>query len=130
MESSKRCRICSTSWMPGRRHAPAAILSLVATIFLGGCGGGGSSSAATPLLPGEVGVLARNLAFTPQHVTAKVGQNVVWQFSDTVAHNVSGDGFKSKDLTKGVYKHAFTQAGKYSYKCTIHPTMTGDVTVQ
>ena len=100
-------------------------------MVLGACGGGSSSSSSIPpLLPGETGVVAKNVSFSPSHVTIQKGQTVVWEFEDTVAHNVVAGSFKSKDITKGVYKYRFDQTGKYSYKCTIHPSMTGDVTVQ
>ena len=114
--------------MLGRR---CLIAVAVAALTLVGCGGSSSgSSSIPPLLPGEVAVTAKNIAFSPEHVTIKQGQTVVFQFRDTVAHNATFDDFKSKDITKGVYKHRFDQTGKFSFKCTIHPTMTGDVTVQ
>jgi plastocyanin len=119
--------------MPGRRHLSLVALTvLAAAILLGACGGGGgsSSTAVPPLLPNEVGIEAKSLSWNPEHVTVKQGQTVVWRFQDTVAHNVVADTFRSKDILKGVYKHTFDQPGKYSFKCTIHPTMTGDVTVQ
>lgn len=77
-------------------------------------------------------VTVKDFAFTPQNLAAKVGTAVTWTFDDSVAHNVteSNNVFKSDDLTGGkTYTFTFSKAGKYSYMCTIHPQMTGTVTI-
>jgi len=114
--------------MPG--HRPVLIAAAAAALLLAACGGGASGSTVPPLLPGEVAVDARDLTFSPNHLTVQQGQTVVFRMRDVVAHNVVADDFRSKDISKGIYKHRFDQPGTYSYKCTLHPTMTGDVTVR
>jgi plastocyanin len=40
------------------------------------------------------------------------------------------DGQKSPDQSTGTYTRTFNTAGAYPYHCTIHPGMSGSVTVQ
>ena len=63
-------------------------------------------------------------------VTVKTGGTVTWTFADNgIAHDVTGDGFKSATMTNGTYSHTFDKAGTYAYDCTIHPFMKGKVEV-
>ena len=74
-----------------------------------------------------------NYAFKPQTVTVPVGATVTWKFVDTVDHTVSATdkSFMSPALNGGkTYQHTFTKAGSYPYICSIHPFMTGTVTVK
>ena len=74
-----------------------------------------------------------NFVFGPQTITVPVGATVTWTNHDDIPHtSVSTDGvFKSKVLdTDEKFSYTFTKAGTYSYYCTIHPKMTGQVVVQ
>ncbi len=74
-----------------------------------------------------------NFVFGPQTVTVPVGTTVTWTNSDDIPHTaVSTDGvFKSKVMdTDEKFSYTFTNAGTYSYYCSIHPKMTGKVVVQ
>jgi plastocyanin len=74
-----------------------------------------------------------NFVFGPQTVTVPVGATVTWTNHDDIPHtSVSTEGvFKSKVLdTDEKFSYTFTKAGTYSYYCTIHPKMTGQVIVQ
>lgn len=77
-------------------------------------------------------VKVQGLAFTPRTVTIKKGQTVTWRFADGgIPHNVTSSKFKSSsDKASGTYKVRFTKKGTFSYKCTIHPTMTAKVVVK
>jgi plastocyanin len=95
----------------------------------GNCPGTASASAATP----DTKVSATDsLVFAPATATAKVGQVVQWTNTGTVLHNVT---FDQSCLTDSSFQPGatwsikFTQAGTYSYKCTIHPGMDGKLTV-
>ena len=80
-----------------------------------------------------VAVAIRGFKFVPAEVNIKMGETIVWTNEDTAPHTVeSSDGtLKSDELAKGdTYKFTFTKAGKYDYKCGIHPSMHGSVTVQ
>lgn len=76
-----------------------------------------------------------NFAFTPANITVKVGTKVTWINKDSTAHtvtadNTSNDAPSSEMLGKGQsYSFTFTKAGTYGYHCTVHPSMTGTVTV-
>jgi len=113
----------------------AATATATAFVFAlaGACGGGKSSSTSAPASTAAPSasavVLAKNLAFSPKTVSVKVGGKVTWQFEDTQAHNVKGDGLDSPTMTSGSWLFTFTKAGAYHYLCTIHPFMKGTVEV-
>lgn len=101
-----------------------------------GGGGGGSSvgSAGTNLGPPAVNVAATDqLQFSPSSQTAKVGQVIEWKNTGSVAHTITFDTATSlSDPTiapGGTWEVKFTKPGTYTYKCTIHPGMTGSITV-
>ena len=90
-----------------------------------GTAGGGTGTATD--------VTMQNVAFSPQSVTIKAGDTVVWTNKDSVEHDVTAaDGsFKSGILASGAtFSHPFAQAGTYEYSCTLHPGMNGTVIVQ
>ena len=79
-----------------------------------------------------------NFAFSPIGVTIGANGIVKWTNNDTVAHTVTSgthrtpDGkFNSGNLgAGGTVCVQFNATGTYQYFCTIHPFMTGSVTVQ
>ena len=78
-------------------------------------------------------VSIKDFKFAPAEVNIKVGETVVWTNEDSVPHTVesSDKTLKSDELSKGdTYIYTFAKAGKYDYKCGIHPSMHGSVTVQ
>jgi plastocyanin len=81
----------------------------------------------------NVAVKIDNFVFGPQVITVPVGTTVTWTNSDDIPHTaVSTDGvFKSKVMdTDEKYSYTFTKAGTYSYYCSVHPKMTGQVVVK
>lgn len=79
-------------------------------------------------------VKIENMAFTPVSITVKKGTTVTWTNNDTVSHTVTEtdgeNGPDSKSLAKGdSYTFTFNEVGSFKYKCSIHPSMTGRVTV-
>jgi plastocyanin len=108
-----------------------AVLVLVLTITTA-CGGGGPSRSAADAAPvtGVTEVLAKNLRFQPPAIQVPAGTGVTWRFDDgSVPHNVKGDGFASKNQTKGTFAHRFDRPGEYRYTCTLHAGMDGRVVV-
>jgi plastocyanin len=91
-------------------------------------GGGGSSSG------GTVTIDMKNIKFAPQAASVKVGQTVKWVNQDTVDHDVqakSGADFKSDLFGNGKsFEWKADKAGTVSYVCTVHPGMTGTLTVK
>lgn len=85
--------------------------------------------------PGENQVYIQNYAFNPSSITVSVGTTVTWTNLDGVVHTVTSTGgpvsFDSGSLSQGQsWQFTFTQAGTYTYRCTLHPYMTGTVIVQ
>jgi plastocyanin len=71
-------------------------------------------------------------SFSPATVTINAGQSVCWQNTTGVAHTVTSDdgtSFDSPLANKGNFIQAFATPGTFTYHCSIHPAMTGTVTV-
>ncbi|GHE83886.1 copper-binding protein [Amycolatopsis deserti] len=80
------------------------------------------------------GVEMMNFAFSPASLTVSVGDTVTWTNHDSAPHNVVvTDGpvkFSSPLIQQGeTYSYTFTQAGEYSYYCSVHPDMKATITV-
>jgi plastocyanin len=79
-------------------------------------------------------VTIRNFAFSPANITVKKGTTVTWTNQDSTAHTVTEtdgqNGPKSDLLNMGQsYTFTFNTAGTFKYECSVHPQMTGTVTV-
>ena len=73
-----------------------------------------------------------DLFFSPTSVTVAVGDTVTWRNTGQAPHNATADdgSFKTPTLNNGQSaSHTFTQAGTFSYICTIHPQMKGTIRV-
>jgi len=73
-----------------------------------------------------------DLFFSPTSVSVAVGDTVTWRNTGQAPHNaVADDGsFRTPDLNQGESaSETFTNAGTFSYICTIHPQMKGTVRV-
>jgi plastocyanin len=111
-------------------------LALVLTLVVAACGGdddggGGASSEACP--SGAVVIRMVDIKFDPEEATAGVGQQVCWVNDDTVEHNAVADGdqFKSDLFGKGqTFTTSVDTPGTIPYVCTVHPGMTGRLTVE
>ena len=95
----------------------------------------GSSRVAASDQPSAANVAVKidNFVFGPQAITVPVGGTVTWTNSDDIPHTaVSTDGvFKSKVIdTDEKFSYTFTKAGTYSYYCSVHPKMTGQIVVK
>ena len=74
----------------------------------------------------------KNFAFTPSTLSVKVGDTVTWHQSDDAPHSVViSNGTTSAVLSSGQeFSFTFTTAGQFTYKCGIHPSMTGTIEVK
>jgi plastocyanin len=135
----------------------ALALSCLLLAFVAGCGGdeeesgGGGESAETTeqQQPADtsggaagggkaVSVGMKGIQFVPMDVTVAKGGTVTWTNNESVPHDVTketgpGPKFSSGrgDMMQGdTYKQTFKTAGKIEYVCTVHPNMTGTVTVK
>jgi plastocyanin len=78
-------------------------------------------------------VTIMNFSFQPATITVPVCGTVTWTNQDTTGHTVTADdgSFDSGTIAPGsTFSQTFTTAGTFAYHCSIHPTMTGTVTVQ
>jgi plastocyanin len=94
-----------------------------------------------------------SMSFSPNPVSLRVGLKIAWRNGDTIVHHVvqddnggggagggggygggggsSGVGFDVGQISAGATSSAlsFTAAGTVNYHCSIHPTMTGTITI-
>jgi plastocyanin len=123
--------------MPSRRQLVPALLlaaALLTAALLAGCADNGdrrTEAASDPPAAGVTNVVAKDISFSPAAIQVGAGTEVTWSFQDgQVPHNVHGDGWGSGDPQRsGTYRHTFDRPGTYTYRCTLHPQMTGRVVV-
>ena len=92
----------------------------------------GSFSVSSAKAAETVEVHVANFTFAPQLITVRKGTTVVWINRDDTPHRVVAikSQFKSPVLdTDETFQWTFTDAGKFPYFCSMHPHMTGIVTV-
>jgi YVTN family beta-propeller protein len=81
--------------------------------------------------PAAAAVSIAKFAFAPPSMMVKPGQAVTFTNNDSVAHTSTGETWDSGEIQPG---QSFTltagQAGTYAYHCSLHPIMTGTLTVQ
>jgi plastocyanin len=93
---------------------------------------GGAAACAVSTGTPTVKASIKSFAFSPDPVTAKVGQAIGWSNGDSVGHTVTLDnGACTTDTIAGgtTAGLTFTAPGTYAYHCKIHPTMKGTITI-
>jgi plastocyanin len=112
------------------------VLAVVALALLG-CGSGGSSGSSGSSgstggsTTGGTTVVEKNIAFDPSTLAVKAGDTVTFKNDDSVPHNVKIDGRELGTQQPGESKTwTASKAGSYPYSCVIHPSMTGEITVE
>lgn len=118
------------------------VLCSVAIIAGGGLVISGPALAADPVVQTRVTAvdMTDNLRFSPQTVTVRAGDTVVWQNTSSSTHTVTAEqvpagavAFDSGSLRPGAqFSHTFTVPGEYRYYCEPHRGMgmVGTVVVQ
>ncbi len=84
-------------------------------------------------IPTYTEVKISGFAFVPATVTVSAGSTVTWTNQDSAPHTVTSetDLFDSGRLSiNDSSSYAFTDRGTFSYYCTIHPYMKGEVIVE
>lgn len=117
--------------------AACAVLSLLMLAACGGSGssgtgstGGGSDSTGGSASK-SVTVSLQNFAFNPSDITVAVGGSVTFTNNDSTTHDIVGDSFDSGQLAPGKsFTQTFATAGTFPIHCSIHPSMTAQVTVK
>lgn len=117
-------------------------LALAPGLAIAGCGddeeppaGGGTKTETPEAVSGDtVTVSMKDVLFTPENVTVKVGQTVKWVNDDPIDHTAtakSGSDFDSGNVKAGgTFEWEADKAGKVDYVCTIHPSQKGTITVE
>ena len=118
---------------PASAEASVAPASAAASAAPSAAGGAAACAAAAAGAAPTVKVTIKDFAFSPDPVTAKVGDVIGWTNSDPVAHTVTlDDNTCTTDpiATGQTGALVFTAAGTYTYHCSIHPAkMKGTITV-
>lgn len=92
----------------------------------------GTAPAGTVAIPAGSGG-DTSLTFAPAETSVSVGDTVTWVNDDSTLHTVdSKEGLFSSGMLpqKRSFEHTFTELGTYEYYCSLHPWMTGTVSVQ
>ncbi|MBA2374485.1 MAG: cytochrome c oxidase subunit 4 [Chloroflexi bacterium] len=110
---------------------------------LGSGGPVGSGGSGGPPTGGGLQIAARDVAFSTATLTAAAGQPLTIEFDnqDAQPHNVAihkdsptgAEVYKGEIFTgpaKKTYAVPPLEAGTYGFVCTVHPTMTGTLTVE
>jgi plastocyanin len=116
------------------------IILLAVVAIATACGGSASTSPtvgppSTPAVPtATTSVTIASLSFTPASIAVSSGAVVTFTNNDAITHNVTFDNSSiggSGNFSSGAKTLTMpAAAGAYTYKCTIHASMTGTVTVK
>ena len=102
------------------------LLFSLALLFIGGCSKS-SNPAADENSSTENAISIENGAFSPSTFTISIGETIKWTLN--ASHTVDGDDFTPVAGSLATYSHQFDTAGEFGYKCSIHSSMTGSITV-
>ena len=90
-------------------------------------------SPAPPAAPPGATVHLKNDAFVPASITIRSGDSVTFVNDDDDAHTATADdaSWDSEGLNQGQrWTHLFARSGTYTYHCTVHPFMKGEIIVR
>lgn len=92
------------------------------------------SAASIEMTSSDDGYGGASHAFSPTRVTIARGGTVTWNNSSGIVHNAtfssSASGMNVPNLGAGSASRTFPSAGTFSYSCTNHSGMSGQVVVQ
>lgn len=104
------------------------------------CGDGNTPPTGTNNNGGSVGtcpstsasVSVQNNLFAPSCTRVAAGATVTWTWAATaVNHNVTFPaGTSSATQSSGTFQRAFPSTGTFTYQCTLHAGMTGEIRVE
>jgi plastocyanin len=114
-----------------------AVLFFLAVLY-SGCNEDDYSTSNSNATPGTNEIFMKNTAFTPANRAISIGTTLTWKNQDNFAHTVTSGTpgnpsglFDSGNLgSGGSFSYTFNSAGSFKYFCSIHPAMTGTITVQ
>ena len=109
-----------------RKRSLAAIAATVAALSCGYAG-------ADDPKPETHTVTIEATSFSPDVLTVKAGDTIVWVNKDIIPHTATSKaaGFDSQMLATGKsWTYKAETKGEFPYVCTFHPTMTGKLHVR
>ena len=108
--------------------AAAAVLALAGVAALAPT----LAVAETPNQPTTHTIVIDRMRFTPDTLTVRRGDHVVWRNNDLVAHTATAAKvFDSGSIEPGAsWSTTLRKAGSVPYVCTFHPGMKATLTVQ
>ena len=113
------------------------VLAAGALLLTAACGGdddGGSEENGGDSGGGTVAVTAANFAFDPSEVTAAAGDTIEFTNEDDAPHTFTAEeaGIDEEVDPSGSTSISLegVEAGEYEFVCTIHPEMTGTLTIE
>jgi plastocyanin len=121
------------------RGYPLSMRALGATIATGLLVASVLVGSGSPAQARDKTVEVNNMAFRPHTARILIGDTVTWEFNDgATEHNVtatgwataSGRNFASEDMSEGSFSVTFSRPGTYTYICTLHSNMSGQVVVR
>src|SRR6266478_9908150 len=73
-----------------------------------------------------------NFAFTPSSVSISVNDSVKWTWAGSPHSTSSNTGLWESGVlgTGATFSHTFPSAGTFPFHCSVHPFMTGAISVQ
>ncbi len=86
-----------------------------------------------PAAPTRHTVTIEAMRFVPETLTVQRGDRVVWVNKDLFPHTATAHGgtFDSGSMAPGSsWTYVAREPGRHRYLCSLHPTMTGTLTVQ
>jgi plastocyanin len=114
----------------------ALVIVMILSLMAVGCTSPQTSNTPPATFSGtENPIVIKNFAFSPSAITVKAGSSVTWINQDGTDHTVVSDtgspvAFASQNLPNGgSFSVTFSKPGTYTYHCSIHPSMTGTITV-
>lgn len=128
------CGSSATQSPAGGAATPTAAAGSVAPSTA--AGGSATTAACATAAAGAtatVTVTIKNFAYSPQPVSAKVGDVVAWKNDDSAPHTATMDdgSCDTGSISSGsTAMLVFTAPGTYTYHCKIHPAQMKDVTVE
>jgi plastocyanin len=120
----------------------SSMLQIIGIAALAACGGGGGGGTAPggngggggggTLVHAQRVTATTAITFNPSAISIPAGDTIYYTF-ESVKHNVifdtAGNPGDVPDTFSQTVKRAFPTAGTFNYHCSIHPSMTGTVTV-
>jgi plastocyanin len=94
---------------------------------------GAFAADAAPAATAPVMVAIHNMRFSPARLAIAAGTTVTWVNEDPAPHTVTDRGrvFRSAALDTGErFSYTFKAPGDFTYFCTIHPMMVGEIVVK